>query len=344
MQSEKYLDICLNILITTFITNDKNISTMKKLLFIFFWIFIFTSTCAQTAAFSEEIVSVKIADGTLEGTLITPIKAEKCPVVLIIAGSGPTDRDCNSAAGLKTNSFKKLAEELANQGIASLRYDKRFVGKSKVKQNVADVTFDDYVNDAIRWLDTLKMMDKSFNKIIVAGHSEGSLVGMLAVQKMNIDAYISVCGPAQTMDAIILEQINKQAPVLTPQLAAIYDKWRRGEKADTIPPMLMSVANPFVRKFMISQMNYIPKIEISKVKIPILIVSGKNDIQVLPKEAEALFQGNPKAQIYYFENMTHVLKDGDTNLGTLMKTYNNPDLPLTLGLSNTISDFIKKLK
>lgn len=328
----------------TFITNDKNLLTMKKLLLILYGAFVFTNSYAQTALFSEEILSVKIADGILEGTLVTPIKAEKCPVVLIIAGSGPTDRDCNSAAGLKTNSFKKLAEELADQGIASLRYDKRFVGKSKVKQNVADVTFDDYVNDAVRWLDTLKMMDKRFNKIIVAGHSEGSLIGMLAVQKTKVDAYISLCGPAQTMDSIILEQINKQAPALTPQLAAIYDKWRKGEKTDTIPPMLMSVANPYVKKFMISQMNYIPKIEIGKVPIPILIVSGKNDIQVLPKEAEGLLQGNPQAQVKYFDNMTHVLKDGDTNLATLMKTYNNPDLPLTVGLSNILADFIKKLK
>ena len=317
---------------------------MKKLLFLLFGVFIFTSSYAQTAAFSEEIITLKMASGTLEGTLVVPEKKEKCPLVLIIAGSGPTDRDCNSAAGLKTNSFKHLAAELAAQGIASLRYDKRFVGKSKVKQNVADVTFDDYVNDAVQWLDTLKTLDKRFNKIIVAGHSEGSLIGILAVQKTETDAYISLCGPAQTMDAMILEQINKQAPALTPQLAAIYDKWRKGEKTDTIPPMLMSVANPYVRKFMISQMNYIPKLEIGKVKIPILIVSGKNDIQVLPKEAEALLQGNPKAQIKYFDNMTHVLKDGDTNPATLMKTYNNPDLPLTVGLSNTISDFIKKLK
>jgi uncharacterized protein len=311
---------------------------MKKLLFLLIWFLVNTKIHAQPATLAEEIVKIKVDGGNLEGTLVTPLTSEKCPVVLIIAGSGPTDRDCNSAIGLKTNSFKKLAEELAAKGIASLRYDKRFVGKSKVSQNPADVIFDDYVNDAVKWLDTLRGMDKRFSKTIVAGHSEGSLVGMLAVLKSKTNAFISLCGVSQTMDAVILEQLNRQAPALTSQLSAIYEKWRKGEKTDTIPPMLMSVANPYVRKFMVSQMDYIPKEEIRKVTIPILIVSGKKDIQVLPKEAEALSQANPKAQIKYFENMTHVLKDGD------MKTYNNPDLPLTSGLSDTIVNFINALE
>ncbi len=300
------------------------------------------STFAQTPQYKEEILTLKLQDGLLEGTLITPTRVKRMPVVLIIAGSGPTDRDCNSALGLKTNSFKMLAEGLAAKGIASFRYDKRHIGKSKMTQKVEDVTFNDFVNDATHWMDTLKSMKRKrrFTKFIIAGHSEGSLIALLAVQKTKIDALISLCGTAQSMDTIIYEQLGKQAPFLVPQLKDVYSKWKKGEKVDSFPPTLRSLANPAIEKFMVSVMKYSPQVEITKLKLPILLISGKNDIQVPPKEAELLSKANPKAKLVYFNNMTHVLKDGEANRISAQKVYQQTELPLTEGVIETIVKWI----
>ncbi len=294
--------------------------------------------------YKEEILTLKLKDGSLEGTLVMPTQVKRMPIVLIIAGSGPTDRDCNSALGLKTNTFKMLAEGLAAKGIASFRYDKRHIGKSKMTQKVADVTFDDFVNDATFWMDTLKTMKRKgrFTKFIIAGHSEGSLIALLTVQKTKTDALISLCGPAQSMDSMIYEQLGKQAPFLVPQLKEVYNKWKMGEKVDSFPPMLKSLANPSIEKFMVSIMKYSPQVEISKLKLPILLISGKNDIQVFPKEAEILSKANPKAQLVYFDNMTHVLKDGEANMMSAQKVYQQTELPLTEGVVEAIVKFINK--
>ena len=318
---------------------------MKKLFA--FTLFLFCTTFytfAQTPQYKEEILTLKLKDGSLEGTLVTPALVKRMPVVLIIAGSGPTDRDCNSSLGLKTNTFKKLAEGLAAKGIASFRYDKRHIGKSKMTQKVEDVTFDDFVNDATLWMDTLKSMKRQrrFTKFIIAGHSEGSLIGLLAVQKTKTDALISLSGTAQSMDSIIYEQLGKQAPFLVPQLKEVYGKWKKGEKVDSFPPLLRSVANPAIEKFMVSVMQYSPQIEIAKLKLPILLISGKNDIQVPPKEAEMLSKANPKAKLVYFDKMTHVLKDGEANMMSAQKVYQQTDLPLTEGVVETIFQFIHR--
>lgn len=319
---------------------------MKKqdLLVYAFLLFSVWAIAQRPPQYKEEILTLKLKDGALEGTLVTPAKAKKMPIVLIIAGSGPTDRDCNSALGLKTNSFKMLADSLARLGIASFRYDKRHIGKSKMTQKAEDVVFEDFVDDAVRWLDTLKTMKKKrhFTKFIIAGHSEGSLIGMLAVQKTKTDALISLSGPAQSMDNMIYTQVGKQAAFLVPQLKDIYGKWQRGEKVDSVPPMLMSLAHPKLRTFMVSCMKYTPTTEISKLTLPILIVSGKHDIQVLGEDAEALSKANPKATVVYFDNMTHVLKDGDANLMAAQITYSKTELPLTVGVADALAKFIQK--
>lgn len=316
----------------------------KLVLIALTFVFNIVLTSAQTPQYKEEILTLKLKDGSLEGTLVTPTQEKRMPVVLIIAGSGPTDRDCNSALGLKTNAFKMLAEGLAEKGIASFRYDKRHIGKSKMTQKVADVTFDDFVNDATLWMDTLKTLKRKrhFTKFIVAGHSEGSLIAFLTAQKTKTDALISLCGPAQSMDSIIYEQLGKQAPYLVPQLKDVYNKWKMGEKVDSFPPMLRSLANSSIEKFMVSIMKYSPQVEISKLKLPILLISGKNDIQVLPKEVEMLSKANPKAQLIYFDKMTHVLKDGEANLISAQKVYQQTELPLTEGVVEAIAKFVNE--
>nr|MCH9793032.1 alpha/beta hydrolase [Planctomycetota bacterium] len=162
---------------------------------------------SSIAAPSEKIVTLKTETRTLEGTLLTPETKDKIPVALIIAGSGPTDRDGNNPL-MQNNSLKMLASELFKNGIATLRYDKRGIGQSKMTNlNESELRFDNYIQDAKEWLDFLKRNQK-FNQIIVIGHSEGSLIGMIASHQKDVDKFISIAGSGQPADQIIREQLK----------------------------------------------------------------------------------------------------------------------------------------
>src|SRR5579859_7330981 len=103
---------------------------------------------------AEELVQLKTPSGTIYGTLLVPSAPKRMPVVLLIAGSGPTDRNGNSAMlPAPNNSLKMLAEALAARNIASLRYDKRGIGESKAAMTAEkDLRFDTYVDDAVAWV------------------------------------------------------------------------------------------------------------------------------------------------------------------------------------------------
>jgi alpha-beta hydrolase superfamily lysophospholipase len=151
------------------------------------------------ADFREEAVSVPFASGTLSGSLMLPPGSGPFPVALIIAGSGPTDRNGNSAMGLTTRAYQKLAEGLAAQGIATLRYDKRGVGASTASQSESAVRFDDFVNDAIAltaWLER----DARFSSVSIIGHSEGSLIGTVAAERdPHVRAFVSLEGAGRNL-------------------------------------------------------------------------------------------------------------------------------------------------
>src|SRR6476469_1360645 len=131
------------------------------------------------SAFNETPVVLHTATGDLFGTLMLPANFSKGPVALIIAGSGPTDRNGNNPV-MKNESLRMLAQGLATHAIASLRYDKRGIAESKAAmKGEANLRFEDYIKDAQDWIDLLKK-DKRFTKVVVIGHSEGSLIGMVA--------------------------------------------------------------------------------------------------------------------------------------------------------------------
>jgi uncharacterized protein len=292
--------------------------------------------------YAEQNLSISIPVGKLEGTLVLPNGVENPNLVIIIAGSGPTDRNCNSQAGLKTNAFKMLADSLARLGVASFRYDKRGVGASKVTQKQTDVVFEDFVNDVISWVDTLQSL-KKFKKITLVGHSEGSLIGSLAAQKSAaVDRMVSLCGMPLAMDSILYVQLKKQEPLWVQPLRDIFTKWKNGEKADSIPQMLMSVAHPSLRGFMSSVMKYEPAKEFQKLQKPVLFIGGKNDVQVTPDLFENLAKAKHTAQLIMFEKMTHILKDGTNNPFEVTKLYTQIDLPITEGVAEAIAAFVKE--
>lgn len=288
---------------------------------------------------AEEIVTLKTDTGDLEGTLCIPETDKLIPVVLIIAGSGPTDRDGNQQT-MQNNSLKMLASELSNKGIASLRYDKRGVGKSaNAGLAESDLRFEHYIEDAEGWIDFLER-DGRFGDIVIIGHSQGSLIGMIASQYQNVEKFISIAGVGQTGDQTIREQLSAQPPIVLEQASPILDQLVQGETVEDVPPMLNALFRPSVQPYIISWFKYDPQEEIAKLKIPVLIIQGDTDIQVSTQDAERLANANPNAKLSIIEGMNHVLKDTEPDRQKNILTYNQPELPIKPELIEIISDFI----
>ena len=285
----------------------------------------------------DQKITLKTATGEIFGTLSTPAKFHKIPVALIIAGSGPTDRDGNNPV-MKNNSLKMLAAELTKNGIATLRYDKRGIAESKASvKSEADLRFDDYVNDAKGWIQLLKA-DKRFSKVIVIGHSEGSLLGMIAA--VNADKFISIAGAGQSADKILKEQLSSQAKEVQDLCFPIIDSLKNGKTVDNINPMLFSLFRPSVQPYMISWFKYDPQIEIKKLSIPTLIIQGTNDIQVSVEDARRLSKANPGAKLVMIDKMNHIFKLVDGDRQKNITTYNDSSLPIADELSKSIIGFI----
>lgn len=289
-------------------------------------------------------VSILVNGYKLNGTIEVPKSKNPLDVVLIIAGSGPTDRNGNSPLLQgKNNSLKMLADTLYENGIASLRYDKRGIGANE-KVNESDLTFDMYVNDAVQWINYLKK-GKRFSKIIIAGHSEGSLIGMIAARRAHADKFISICGAGRPAYDLIDEQLkNSHIPdQLLSQCDAIMDSLKQGHTVKDVNPSLAMLFRPSVQPYMISWFKYDPAKEISKLSIPVLIIEGTTDIQVSVKDAELLAGADKNAKLVIVKNMNHILKDVPTLDRTAnIQSYSNPDLPLSGTLCKDIVGFIKR--
>lgn len=290
-----------------------------------------------------EDVKLQTLNGAIHGTLLMPAAAEvPVPVVLLIAGSGPTDRNGN-VAGLPgpNDSLKLLAEGLAKNGIASVRYDKRGIGASAVSgAKEHDLRFDMYVNDAAAWVQQLRK-DTRFSSIAVAGHSEGSLIGMLAAKKA--DAYISIAGTARPAGAILREQLStKLPPDLLEESDRILAALESGSTAENVPAPLEMLYRASVQPYMISWMKYDPSREIAQLDAPVLIVQGSTDLQVPANDAHALKKANPKADVAIIKGMNHVLKHVDGDIAQQFPSYSDPKLPVVPELIERVSAFVKR--
>ncbi len=306
------------------------------------------------SAQTEEPIQLKAGSVTLYGTLTLPANITKSvPVVLLIAGSGPTDRDGNSPAPIgnlgtiKAASYRLLSDSLVQQGIAVVRYDKRGVGKStNLLSGEKDMRFDAYITDAVGFIMQLKA-DKRFSRVIVAGHSEGSLIGMMATQKAGADAFISIAGPGSDVTSSLKAQLG---PQLTgddkQQTFAALDSLKAGFTLSRLPTKITAVQQlfrPSVQPYMISWMKYDPAAQIKSLTVPVLIVQGKRDLQVTVGDAEKLKAARPKDRLLLLDRMNHVLKDVSTDDRLAnFNTYVTADLPLSPGLATAIVEFIKQ--
>lgn len=287
----------------------------------------------------EEIVSIETGTGKLEGTLLTSSLKSNRTVALIIAGSGPTDRNGNNPAMIN-NSLKMLAGELSKIGISSLRYDKRGVGKSKSSGlKESDLRFENYIQDANSWIEYLTNQS-GFDNLVIIGHSEGSLIGMVASQQKNVEKFVSIAGPGRPIDQAIRDQLKAQPSIVLEKSSPILDKLLQGETVENVPEYLYSLFRPSVQPYMISWFKYDPQNEISKLNIPILIVQGSTDTQVGVGDADNLASANKKADKVIISNMNHIFKEASLDRQLNFQTYNQPDLPIMQELTQAIGKFV----
>lgn len=287
---------------------------------------------------------------TLDGTLTLPASTKNpVPVVLLIAGSGPTDRDCNSTYGLKTDAFKMLADSLNRLGIAVARYDKRGSGTNveaaKTALKPEEHRFDYYVGDAVGFIRQLQA-DKRFSAVIVAGHSEGSLVGMLAARQTNAAGFISIAGAGRNIADVMKEQghnAKANPPELQAEVDAALDSMRASFTVHPKNPILRTQLSPKAQPGLISWMHYDPAVSIRDYRGPVLIIQGKTDAQVSVGDAERLKAARPDARLVLIDGMNHILKPfSGTNLTDNFRTYNDPKLPLAPGLVPAIAQFVRQ--
>ena len=306
---------------------------------------VFTSVAyAGTPVVLQRPISLETATGELFGTLLLPKSATPVPVVLIIAGSGPTDRDGNNFDGGRNDSLKRLAVILAKHNIASVRYDKRGVAASKpATPDERDLSIEKYVADAAGWGQKLKA-DPRLGKLIVLGHSEGALVAALAAEQAGASAVISVAGTGRPVDQVIREQLQYQLPPpLLARSEQLIEEMKAGKTDDNVPPPLDVVFRPSVQPYLISLFRQKPAAAFGKLKVPTLIVQGRNDMQVGVGDAELLHQAKPDSDIAIIDGMNHVLRIVPNDVKRQLASYKDPQLPLASEVTDRILKFINAL-
>ncbi len=184
--------------------------------------------------------------------------------------------------------------------------------------------------------------DNKHERIIIAGHSQGSLIGMLAAEEI-ADAYISLAGPGQSIDEVLKEQLLKQVPHLEESIRQTLHKLKKGEKDPDLNPMLVSIFRMSIQSYLSDWMQYNPQEEIKNLKIPILIINGTKDIQVGEEEAELLHKANAKSQLELIENMNHIFKEIKVGLVENQLSYMNPELPIMTELVTVIVAFVNRI-
>jgi len=290
----------------------------------------------------EEEYNLDVDKGKIYGTLMMPKDREGSTVALIIAGSGPTDRNGNNSS-MKNNSLKMIAEALAKEGISSVRFDKRGIGESaSLVEKEEDLVFEDYVNDVVGWIEKLKK-DNRFNKVVVIGHSEGALIGAVAVNNTDVDGFVSIAGVGYSAYETLERQLKAQSQQVFEICKPIMDELMKGNLVDDVPEGLYSLFRPSVQPYLISWFKYDPVEEISKVEEPVLIIQGDNDIQITVEDANRLYEGNPESKFVIIEGMNHILKDAPEDREGNIATYSNPTLPLNERFVKELINFINEL-
>ena len=285
--------------------------------------------------------------GALKGTL-TSLGMRGEQVILIVPGSGPTDRDGNNRLGVAASTYQLLAEALAKGGIASVRIDKRgMFGSAAAIADANAVTINDYAQDVHAWARAISRRT-SARCVWVLGHSEGGLVALQAAQQSSgICGLILVATPGRPMGDILKAQLraNPANASLLPDADRAIDTLASGSRVDpaTLPAPLQPLFPAVVQEFLISAFALDPARLIKSVRLPVLIMQGTHDLQVELADATRLAAAKPNSRLVELANVNHVLKPvASSDRAANVATYAAPDLPLAPAVVPAIAAFVSR--
>lgn len=302
---------------------------------------LFVTVASFSSIAEERAVTLQTRTGTLHGTLLLPDVPRPVTAALIIAGSGPTDRDGNQPS-LNNNSLKLLAEGLRQRGIASLRFDKRGIAESRMTGlKEEQLRIETYFKDAQRWVKFLTETP-GISNVVVIGHSEGALVGIFSTLFNRVAGLVVIASPGVRASKLLRTQI--QASGLPGRLRGtsnqIIESLVAGREVKKVPPELMSLLRPSVQPYLMSWFFFDPVKELAALNIPVLVVQGTHDLQIDITHALKLKRAGPHVTVAWIADMNHVLKAAPRERKVNFATYDQPQLPLAEGLVDTIVSFI----
>ena len=297
----------------------------------------------MVSVFSEICIEASGPEGPLAGTLCRPV-ADPGHVVLIVPGSGPTDRDGNNPLGIRASSYRLLAEALAAKNIATLRIDKRgMFGSARAVNDANAVTIADYVDDVKSWIAALRR-ECSAARLWLLGHSEGGLVALAAANDVDVSGIILVSTAAAPLQDVLKAQLGDD-PLLLAQALPVINALTRGKRADIghLPAALQNLFHPAVQGFLIDAFSYRPLELIASVSLPVLILQGERDLQVNAASAEALSAACRRPRMVLLPNVNHVLKHvASETVEANIAAYSDPHLPLAPGVAGAIAQFLDR--
>ena len=301
------------------------------------FLFIIFVVCNFNLILGNDYIVKSYDNHNLHGTLIES-ESLNSTLAVIIAGSGPTDRDGNNV-NIKGNYLMMLAEGLNENGISTFRYDKRGVGKSLGDITSPDeIKFTDYINDVISIINHFRET-KKYKRITVIGHSEGALIGMIASRSI-ADSFISIAGAGEDYLTLIERQLSIQPEYIKSMSTPILKTLKNKKPVDSVPPLLNSLFRSDVQMYLIDASSYLPVVEISKLDIPVLIIQGTHDIQIDVDDAIKLDLAAKNSQLELIEGMNHVFRQASENRLLNIQTYGNPNIPIDNNMVDIVSEFI----
>ena len=304
----------------------------------------FVTQASVPVTFSETLLDAPGPKGPLKGTLLTP-DSKPTAVIIIIPGSGPTDRDGNNPLGVNASPYRLLAEGLATKGFATLRIDKRGMFASAMAVEDANaVTIDDYVDDVRAWVKVLRREIQT-PCIWLLGHSEGGIISLASAQEKDVCGVVLIATPGRAMGEVLREQLkaNPANALLLKEALPIIDALEHRRRVDTanIHPALQNLFNPAVQGFLINAFSYNPSQLISTLSKPVLVLQGQRDLQVSETDARQLKAANLQASLIILPNMNHVMKEVTSDDPAInIASYAEPALPLAPGLIDSIEYFL----
>ena len=302
-------------------------------------------TTAPAAAI-ETAYTIKSGALGLAATLTMPREATgRIPVAVIIAGSGPTDRNGNSVMGIRPNSYAQLAWRLAERGIATLRYDKRGLPGTQGTFDITQMTLEDFAADARSAAESLAR-DPRFSRVVFVGHSEGASLALIAArQGAPVAGVVHVSGLGRPLGEVMREQLSRQFDSAT--LVRYDTAWKyylRGDQPTDVPQHMEMLFVPINRTYMRSLAAYDPPAAIRAVRQPVLLVQGVTDLQATVADAERLHAARPDARLVLLPDVNHVLKRvADRTVPGQMSTYQDPGIPIVPEAVQAIADWISRL-